>query len=115
MPSDRIALNPDAPADVVVAVARRDGFPHDVVLAVEGLPDEVKAAAVPPAGKPDPAKLTLRFTAAGPYEPGPVRIVGMSAGRKRIATAALTDFGVSIEDLWLSPGTAPPAPKKKRR
>lgn len=115
VPSDRIALNAGTPADAVVAVTRRDGFPHDLTLAVEGLPDGVMAAVVPPAGKPDAAKLTLRFTADGPYKPGPVRIVGTSSGRTRVASAALPDFGTATDDLWLSPGAAPPAPKKKRQ
>jgi hypothetical protein len=114
VPADRIALTPGKPSDVVVAVARRDGFPHDVALKVEGLPDGVRAAVVPPDGKPDPRKLTLRFTAEESYKQGPVRIVGTSDGRKRVASAMLADFGVSIEDVWLSSGAAPPAPKKKR-
>ena len=115
VPADRIALNPGKPAEVIVAITRRDGFPDDVTLKVEGLPDGVKAAVVPPAGKPDPGKLTLRFTADGKYEPGPVRIAGTAAGRNRVATATLADFGTVTEDLWFSPGAAPPAPKKKKR
>jgi hypothetical protein len=116
VPSDRIACTPGKPTDVVVAVARRDGFSGDVKLTVDGLPDGVTAAVVPPAGKkPDPGKLTLRLTAAGAYKPGPVRVVGTSADLTRTASAALADFGTAAEDLWLSPGAAPPAPKKKRR
>jgi hypothetical protein len=113
--ADRIGCSPDKPSDVVVTVARRDGFSMDVKLTVEGLPEGVTAAVVESKGKPDPGKLTLRFTADGDYKPGPVRIVGTSAGIRRVATAALSDFGTTTADLWLSPGTAPPAPKKKRR
>jgi hypothetical protein len=82
---------------------------------VEGLPEGVSAEVVESKGKPDPGKLTLRFTADADYKPGPVRIVGTSAGIKRVAIAALADFGAATEDLWLSPGAAPLAPKKKSR
>jgi hypothetical protein len=115
--ADRITCEPGKPAEVVVTVARRDGFAKEVALTVEGLPPEVTAAVVEAKGKPDPAKLTLRFTATAAYKPGPVRIVGTAAGDaglKRVATAALPDFGTDTEDLWLSAGAAPSEPKKKK-
>ncbi|HET6574612.1 MAG TPA: PPC domain-containing protein [Fimbriiglobus sp.] len=113
--ADRIGCAPEKPSDVVVTVARRDGFSMDVSLTVEGLPDGVTAEVVAAKGKPNPGKRTLRFTADGAYKPGPVRIVGTSAGLTRAATAALPDFGTTTTDLWLSPGAAPPTAKKKRR
>jgi hypothetical protein len=116
--ADRIGCVPGKPADVVVTVARRDGFAGDVALTVEGLPDGVTAAVAEPKGKPDPGKQTLRLTAAAEYWPGPIRIVGSAAGQptlRRVASAVLPELGTETADLWLSAGSPPPAAVKKPR
>jgi succinyl-CoA synthetase alpha subunit len=65
--------------------------------------------------KADPKAVTVRFTAKDKFPAGPVRIVGKAGGLTRRATAALADFGTTVEELWLAPaGDAAPAKKPKK-
>ena len=117
--ADRFALTPGKPLDLPVTITRKGGFAKDVELTAEGLPAGVSAAVVPPAGKADPNKATLRFTAEKPGPSGAFRIVGRSKelpGVVRAAKATLTEFETTTPDLWLAVGgeVPPPPPKKKR-
>jgi hypothetical protein len=117
--ADRFALKPGAPLDVPVTVTRKGGFAKDVEVTAEGLPAGVSAAVVPPAGKADPNKVTLRFTAEKSGPSGAFRIVGRSKelpGIVRPAKVPLAEFENPPPDLWLAVGgeVPPTAPKKKR-
>jgi hypothetical protein len=105
---DRVIAAPGAPAKVVVTVARPGGFAGAVVLEVVGLPDGVKA--VCDASEPNGASaktVTVRLEPAAGSAPfsGPIRILGRSGGRKRVAQATLAGTGLTLEALWL---TIPP-------
>jgi hypothetical protein len=115
VPTDRVGVAPGQTMDFVVTVVPRNGFSGAVELAVEGLPEGVKAVAVKPEGKKPANQLTLRFTAGAAFPQGPIRIIGTGQTLRRTATAALPDFGITTEDLWLQPTAAAPVLKKKKR
>jgi hypothetical protein len=87
-----------------VTVAKKGGFAKDVALSVEGLPEGVTATAT---------GATVRFAAEKAFTPGVVRIVGTADVGKRTATAPLAEFSTTVEELWLTAGTPPPAAPKK--
>ena len=117
--TDRFALTPGKPLDIPVAVVRSGGFAGPVEVSAEGLPGGVTAALAPPAGKPDPGRVTLRLTADKLGPSGPFRVVGRAKdlpGVVRVAAGPVPDFDSTTPDLWLAVGgeVPPPAPKKKR-
>jgi hypothetical protein len=114
--ADRFALKPGTPLDIPVTIARKGGFARDAEVIAEALPAGVSAAVVPPAGKPDPNKITLRLTTDKPGPSGAFRIVGKAADLVRTARAPLAEFETTTADLWLAVGgeVPPPAAKKKR-
>ena len=116
--ADRFALKPDTPLDIPVTIVRKGGFAKPVEVTADGLPAGVSAAVVPPAGKADPNKATLRLTADKPGPSGAFHIIGRSKDLpgERPAKAPLADFETTTPDLWLAVGgeVPPPKPKKKR-
>ncbi len=106
VPSDRIALTPGTPTDVMVTVVKKGGFAKDVTVSAEGLPAGVTAT---------PMGASLRFTASEAFTPGVIRIVGKADVGTRTATAPLAEFGISVEELWLFAGAAPAAAPKKSK
>jgi hypothetical protein len=108
--ADRFTLAVGTPLDVPITVTRKGGFAGELVPFAEGLPDGVTAAVGTPA-KPDPNAVVLRLTATKPAG-GAFRVGVAKKGDdtfRRLASAAVTDFGTTTEDLWLTV----PAPAKK--
>ena len=117
--ADRFALKPGTPLDIPVTVIRKDGFRGSVDVSAQGLPAGVSAAVVPPTGKADPNKITLRLTTDKPGPSGSFRITARAGGEPGIEQAArapLAEFDTTTADLWLAVGgeVPPPAKKKKR-
>jgi hypothetical protein len=116
--ADRFAVAPGKPLDIPVTIVRRGGLAKDIEVTAEGLPAGVVAAVVPPMGKADPNKITVRLTVDKPGPSGPFQIVGRSKepALTRVAKAPLAEFETTTSDLWLAVGGEVPAavPKKKK-
>ena len=105
--ADRFVQTSGKPLDIPVTVERSGSFTGPIELTVEGLP--AGAATTLPADAKTKA-VTLRLAARdGPFS-GPLRILGRSGnGPTRVAQAAITDLGITTDNLWL---TVAPAMKK---
>jgi hypothetical protein len=124
--SDRFALTPGTPLELLVTVNVKGGLlavlAGDYELKAEGLPPEVKLELVPQDAKAKiPAKVRLTTTAANLSTAFRLNVVGtFKDGTKlvRPVRAALADFETATADLWLTVGAdakvAPPMPKKKK-
>ncbi len=100
--SDRIVLDAGKSVDVPVTVTRLHGFAGEVELSVEGLPVGVRAAST--AGPNN--SVILKLTAdAGAASSGRIRIHGRAKSEPHVvreATAAVTEFGTTTSDIWLT-------------
>lgn len=95
---------PGAPAEITVAIDRRQGFAGDIELRVAGLPEGVTASAAKSVAKDDTAKsVKIVLTAARGAYSGPLQITGIAAepAISRSAAFALPS-GASLSDLWLT-------------
>ncbi len=103
--ADRFTVAVGTPLDIPITVARTGGFTGDLIPFVERLPDGVTAAPAPPPAKPDPKTVVLRLTATKADAGGSIRIGVMKKGDasfKRVATAAVPEFGQTTPDVWLT-------------
>ncbi len=114
--SDRFAITPGTPLEVVVAVERREGYAEPIEI---GLAEHFDGVIAPPvtsfkAGS-TASSVTLRLTACDCVRPGAIRVVGTSGdGRRKAATASVAGFPVPIDSAWLTPSkpsTAKPEAK----
>lgn len=105
--SDRFTLIVGTPLDIPITVSRKGGFTGELVPLAEGLPEGVTATVGAPA-KPDPNAVVIRLTAT--KAAGGAFRVGVTKkgddGFRRTASAAVTEFGTTTEDIWLT-ATAP--------
>lgn len=119
-PTDRIYVVPGKPLELKLAIARVGGFKSEVVVKAVDLPDGLKMEIVPPAGKADPAAVTLRFSAEKAAIGGAIQLVGTSKddpAMTRLAKANDADLGETTANLWIVATDTPkpgPVPKKKR-
>ncbi len=94
------------PAEIAVAVERRNGFAEPIALSVTGLPQFVTLAPATSSPEGDSAKSVklVLTTDQGPFS-GPIRIVGTAAGdsqQVRTSTTAIPNHESRISDLWLT-------------
>ncbi|MFO0877500.1 MAG: PPC domain-containing protein [Gemmataceae bacterium] len=113
--ADQFSVAPGKTLDVPITVERKHGFAGPIDLTIEGLPQGVRAQAVPGMGATQTLRLTADEKAKGG---GPIRIVGKAGARSVLARATLTDPEATTSELWLTlsgaPLPAPPTKKKKR-
>lgn len=93
--------------EIPVTVDRRDGFAGEIEIAVVGLPEHVKAAAVRSQGTGESAKaVKLVLEPGGEAFAGPIRIEGKAtiagAAAVRRAEAAIADHTARTVDIWLT-------------
>lgn len=104
--ADRFVLPADKPLEIPVTIARNDGFNEEIVVGVTGLPDGITADPVKSEAKGDSAKsVTLKVTRSGDAKPfnGPVEISTTTATGEAVkATAALTTFRTTTDQIWLT-------------
>src|SRR5262249_20503317 len=99
--SDRFDLTPGKITKVAVAVQRKDGDVGPIEIVAEGLPDGVTSR--PVTSKPGDASaksVSLELSAHDRAGPGPFRVIGRSAGDRKLlrtATAAIAGFDASTE------------------
>jgi hypothetical protein len=116
--ADRFVLTSGKPLDIPVTVVRQNGFAGEVEVRIVGLPDGVTAAPVQSEASGPMAKtVTLKLTGGEMPFSGPVRIVGQEKQQEltKAARFALTAFGETTADLWLTvgkPAAAKPKPEK---
>lgn len=119
-PNDRLYLAPGKPLDVKLAVARLGGHRADISMRAQTLPSGIRMEVLPPADKPDPSSVTVRFFAEQATMGGPLLLVGQSRDDppiERVALASDPDLGELTPHLWIVATDAakpPPPPKKKR-
>ena len=94
--------------EIPVTVERQNGFAEEIEITLSGLPEGVTAAAVKSEAKGNSAKsvkLVVDIDAAEEPFAGPVRIIGLSQGERKLsrtASAPLADLNTSIEEIWLT-------------
>jgi hypothetical protein len=105
--TDRFAVSPGKPTAVPVKVIRKNGFAKAVEVVAEGLPDGVTAKVEPPAGKEDPAVVTVSLTAQKACPSAAFRLVGRVAGDAALTrpvrfVPAPPDTAEATTHFWLT-------------
>ncbi len=103
--TDRFVLTPGKTLDIPITINRQNAFKDEIELAALGLPRGVRAETVASGSTTTAKTITLRLSASGPAEPGPIRIQGKVKGKDdlpRLARAAIPGFSASTSQVWLT-------------
>ncbi len=94
------------PTEIVLSIARQNGFDETISLRATGLGEMLSAAPVLSAGQGDSAKtVKLAVNAAGGAFAGPIRVVAEAQGASKLAhsaTAVVAGQTARTADLWIT-------------
>ncbi len=104
--AESFTIEPEKPAEITLAVDRRNGFAEEIEFTVVGLPAFVTASSVKSAAEGESAKsVKLSLASSGGAFSGPIRIEAKSTGASGLArtvTAAIPSQTATLADLWLT-------------
>lgn len=112
--TDRFTVTVGKPLDVVVSLARTNGFNDEMAIECDGLPDGVSLKPVEPKGKPDPKHVTVQLLATKAGFSGPIRPIAISKSNPKLRKPivhSLADFDSVTGHFWLT--TVAPSESKK--
>jgi len=111
---DRFVVKPDAPAEVIINIARNDGFGEELLVSADSLPAGLTCEPVKSESKGDSSKqvkLMLKTDGSAAFH-GPIRFVAKVGDRRFDVTHDLPTFRTSTMDLWLTAVAKPAEPPK---